>query len=144
MLSAAHYSQHGAWYDYPPTSEGYPSIQYPAVLGGYPRVWVAQGKHASYISQSACNAGAKFHADTCVDVDTSVRLSAAQIYNIGSRSSHTAGQDCWVSQDPSYLYYGSGRTECYWTPKVFRGWIPEYVGGMESGVYSTILSEQGF
>lgn len=144
VLDAAYYSQHGAWHDYPPTSNGYPSIQYPSQLGGYPRVWVAQGKHANYISQSACNAGAAFHADTCVDVDVATRQTAGSVYNIGSRIGHTASQDCWASEDPSYIYYGSGRTECYWTPKTFRGWIPESVGGMESGVYSTILLDAGF
>ncbi len=143
VLHAAHYRQHETWSDYPTASTGY-RIQYPARLGGYPRVRVAQGKHANYISQSACNAGATFHADTCVDVNTSTRHEALGTSNIGSRNAHTSAQDCSASVDPAYLYCGSGRTECYWTPKTFRGWIPETVGGMESGVYPTILAVQGF
>jgi hypothetical protein len=144
VLNTAHYAQHDGWQIFPPTSAGYPPVEYPSVLGGYPRVWISQGKHASYTTQSYCNAGARFNADTCVDVNTSVRHTAGVAYNIGSRSVHTAAQDCWLSQDPTYLYYGSGRTECYWTPKTFRGWIPTSVGGMEAGVYSTILADQGF
>jgi hypothetical protein len=144
VLSHASYSQHDMHGIYRIGSAGFPSIQYPDKQGGYPKVWVSEGKHANYSSQSGCNAGGFLGVDTCVDVDWYVRVSVPATANIGSRLHHTSGQDCWISTNPSYQYYGSGRTECYWTSKQFRGWIPDSVGGMGATWYSTILDEHNF
>jgi hypothetical protein len=51
ILHGAKYSQHSGYGDYYryPSASSYPtSLYYPARLGGYPRAYVAQGKHANY------------------------------------------------------------------------------------------------
>ncbi|MGH9959287.1 MAG: hypothetical protein ACREBC_19545 [Pyrinomonadaceae bacterium] len=76
--------------------------------------------------------------------NTAARLAAYGLLNLGSRAVHLPGQDCMASANPSSTYYGSGRQECYWTTRNFRGWIPTTVGGAEALPYSTILSDHGF
>jgi hypothetical protein len=110
-------------------------------------VWVSQGKHANYPTQSStCNSGGFLGTDTCNGNNTAAIVNAPAIYNLGSLAVHTAAQDCVTSRDPSYIYYGSGRKECYWTPATgFRGWIPTTVGGAEADAsYRSILNAQGF
>lgn len=149
ILGAATYSQHEDPTTYsrflpgglPPTK--YPTnLEYPSHPGAYPRAYVSQGKHANYNSQSECNSGGTLGSDTCVDVNTSERLPAGDVYNLGSRSHHTI--DCVVSRDPSYIYYGSGRTECAWTYQRFRGWMPTTIGGDDSDPCSPKLADWGF
>lgn len=130
---------------YPSGTDAYPlALSYPGKLGGYPRVYVSVGKHASYGSIDECNDGGTFGSDTCIGVNAGVRVAAGTTLNIGSRAVHAASQDCMASSNPSYLYYGAGRTECYWTDKRFQGWIPDSVGGDNSDSYSPKLSTWGF
>ncbi|HET7025322.1 MAG TPA: hypothetical protein VFI39_08980 [Gemmatimonadales bacterium] len=149
ILGAAIYSQH----DSPATYSrylplGFPArpypmqLEYPSHPGAYPRAYVAEGKHANYNTQSECNSGGTLGSDTCENVNTSARLPAGYLYNLGSRA-HPA-IDCVTSRDPSYLYYGSGKTECYWTGGRFRGWIPYTIGGVDTDPYSPKLSDWGF
>src|SRR3972149_6604325 len=73
VLDNARYSQHGSYPTYVrvPSSATYPTqLEYPGRLGGYPRAYVSQGKHANYPTTSACNSGGAFNTDTCVSVDT--------------------------------------------------------------------------
>lgn len=145
VLSRAYLSQHGELVPYTRGSGTHPTmLEYPVRQGGYPRVYVSQGKHANYPTRSACNNGGFFDTDTCVQVDKKERVRADFYLNIGSRAAHKASQDCMPSSNPDYQYYGSGRTECYWTSKAFRGWIPPWIGGASSGPYTTPLAAMGF
>jgi hypothetical protein len=147
VLYNAKLSAHGAYPVYGTPSFGeYPILTYPGQLGGYPRVWVSQGKHANYANLADCNAGGTLHIDTCNGNNTGARVDASAIYNLGSLTAHTAAQDCVTSRNPSYIYYGSGRKECYWTAVTgFRGWIPTTVGGAEADAsYRSILNAQDF
>ena len=56
-----------------------------------------------------------------------MRLAWSDSWNIGSLS-HPFVYSV-ASRDPSYEYYGGGRTECYWAEKMFRGWVPDNIGG---------------
>lgn len=145
LLQQALYSQHTSFGTYARGSNAYPTaLEYPGRLGGYPRSYVAEGKHANYPSRSACNSGGTLGTDTCTQVDTAARVAGGGNVNIRSRAVHMASQDCMVSANPSYIYYGSGRQECYWTNRRFRGWIPTTVGGDDSTAYSGILADHGF
>jgi len=48
------------------------------------------------------------------------------------------------SSDPTFMYYGSGRLECYWTGTDFRGWNPISAGGAGPEGYSPKLTTWGF
>lgn len=149
VLGAARFSQHGSLKTYDgdgctATSFGCVYLQYPDRPQGYPRAWVSEGKHANYANLQDCNHGGFGAADTCDQVNIFARVVAGVASNLGSRSYHSTGQDCIESSNPSYLYYGSGRTECYWTVKPFQGWIPDSVGGANSSPYSEILEDMGF
>lgn len=133
-LSLVHYSQHGNMVLY-----HWPELFYPLRARGYPRAYVSVGKHANYKSVGDCNSGGFFGTDTCETVNTSVRVEAWPWLNIASRSVHTSSQDCMPTSNPSHPYYGSGRQECYWTERRFRGWFPESVGGADSDPYSPLL-----
>jgi hypothetical protein len=119
-----------------------PQFYYPSHPGAYPRVYVAEGKHANYATKTGCNGGGQYGTDTCERVDTATRLEWNACWNLGSRA--TPLRNCVPSRDPSYEYYGSGRQECFWTGGNFRGWIPLTVGGAEGSVYSAQLQAMGF
>ena len=147
VLQTAYYSAHDEFiesaYDAP---GGYAAVQYPEPAGGgYPRAWVAEKKHANYFSQAGCNFG-NFQWgvawDWCADDDASMRLAWSNDWNIGSESHPFVNSV--ASRDPSYEYYGGGRTECYWTEKSFRGWVPDAIGGFEVSSYLGKLVHFGF
>lgn len=128
VLSKAVYSTHETYGVFSKGNKQYPmALQYPSHPGAYPRSYVAVGKHANYNSVSACNNGAFAATDDCSHVDTSERVFVSGAYNVGSSDVHLI--DCVESRDPGYVYYGSGRQECYWSSGEFRGWIPTWVGG---------------
>lgn len=139
ILNAAYYSAHDNYNWYTRSTKEYPSgLTYPGRKGGYPRAYVAYNKHANYKSEAECDAGGAFGFDTCL-IDSYARVAAAEVLNIGSRASHTSGQDCMPSSDP--LFSGNGEIECYWTGSRFGGWIgtlPDTEG------YSGPLSDWGF
>lgn len=143
VLGSAWYSQHGSYPNFDKGTSAYPTaLTYPTKAGGYPRTWVAENKHANYPSQSSCNSGGLFGTDTCVHNNTATRVDASGVWNIGSASDPF--YDCVASRDPSYEYFGLGRTECFWTQKDFRGWVPDSIGGGQAGPYSVVLANQGF
>ena len=146
LLHSATYSAHNSFNMYTRITAAYPfMLEYPAKLGGIPEeLKLPQGKHANYRDKSTCNAGGTGGSDNCTSVNTSARVAASANLNIGSRGVHTAAQDCMASSNPSYQYYGSGRQECYWTNRRFRGWIPTTVGGDDSDPYNPILDLAGF
>ena len=144
VLDHALYSQHESYGFYHRGSSAYPTqLYYPSRSGGYPRAYVSQGKHANYANLSECNSGGRLGTDTCVDVNTAARLPGGSWLNIGSRAVHTTSQDCVTTSNPLHPYYGSGRTECYWTDQPFRGWYPTSVGGSSSSSYSSRLANSG-
>lgn len=144
VLQSATYSQHGNYHVYDRGAAPYPYVlQYLGHPGSYPRSWVSEGKHANYAYQSECNAGGTLDNDTCEDNTADVRVEAGTPLNVGSRQHHLL--DCMPSNNPSYEFYGAGRIECYWTLVLFRGWVPDSVGGGDSGTaYTDVLSVFGF
>jgi len=147
VLTTAYFSQHGEYHAYLPGAAGYPTaLSYPDRLGGYPRSYVSEGKHANYATRGECNAGGTFGTDTCQHVNTGARVAASTWLNIGGRTAHSTGQDCMASGDAAFEYFGAGAMECYWTDTgYFGGWYPSWVGGaVSTPSYSTILSDLGF
>jgi hypothetical protein len=145
LLKGALLSQHEGAFGVPtPSGQQYPTaFFYPGKAGTYPRVWVAQGKHANYTSRNSCNSGAQFNTDTCVNNNTAVRVEYSGAYNLGSRSMPL--KNCVVSRNPTWQWYGTGKTECYWNDgDVFRAWYPDNIGGGSSGYHSDILEPLGF
>jgi hypothetical protein len=156
VLSTAAYSQHEGRTVYGLSTCGVPGpgggcyyLEWPNKFGGYPRAWVAEGKHGSYATKNECNYGGTVDSDTCDDNDTPARVFVSGNRNIGSRAHQTI--NCTIAEDPAYQYYGSGRQECYWSaldslgnPTSFRGWIPESVGGPASSAYDLTLTAFDF
>lgn len=118
-------------------------IAYPEKAGTYPRVWVAQGKHANYPNKASCDEGGTFDSDTCEKNNTGARVEYSGAYNLGSRPARL--RDCVQSRNPSWQFYGTGKQECYWRAgDTFRAWYPDNIGGGESGVHADILASLGF
>jgi hypothetical protein len=144
VLNYAKLSQHEAYGEYfTPPGDSYPPIlTYPSHPGTYPRVWVSMGKHANYATREECNAGGPLGTDTCTGNNAAARLEWSNWWNLGA-SAHPL-RDCVASRNPGYEYYTSGRLECFWSGSRFRGWIPEYVGGLDSDPYGPRLRSEGF
>ena len=129
VLERAWYSAHGNFIELPGTGKKYfhtvgnVSLFYPTKKQGFPRSYVARGKHANYASIEQCEEGGVGASDTCDEVDTASRVTVIESRNIGKRSLQLL--NCVVSQNPSYQYYGSGRQECLWSSGPFRGWISD-------------------
>ncbi len=146
VLTNAIYSEHDSFGSYGTGGAEYPVIlYYPAKKGGYPRAWVSQGKHANYATEQECNEGGKAETDDCTYNSTASRVAVGVTLNLGSRAHHGgSGQNCVVSLNPAYVYYGSGKTECYWSGSRFRGWVPDSVGGGDADPYGPKLLFWGF
>lgn len=121
-------------------------MTYPDKKGGYPRVYVADRKHANYPTDSYCDShgaivlGQRTDFDECDSQRNEVRIEVAANGNIGSRS--TPFIDCVVTARTDHPNYGGGRTECYWTVKQFQGWL---LGGVPADPYSNhLLNYMGF
>lgn len=143
VLVKAWYLQHGTHIFIPEGYKGYAQgLSYPDGQGDHPRVFVAEDKHASYPQLSLCNGGGYFGTDTCEHSNRAERVVVSTAYNIGSRAAPFL--DCVSSRDPAYEFFGAGRTECFWTSKPFRGWVPDSIGGGDATGYSAILQERGF
>lgn len=135
LLEQAIYSAHGFYNIYPRFFAAYPSMNFPAKKGGYPRAFVALRKHALYRSNTECDDG-ELGLDEC-RADTYQRVAAAPSLNIGSRGAHTATQDCARST----IQTSSTAVECYWTVRDFGGWQGRTP---KAGPYSSVLSFFGF
>lgn len=146
VLSNAIYSEHDGFGTYSSFGADYPAVLfYPVKPGGYPRSYVAIGKHANYATVSECNAGGFLGLDDCSNANTASRVAVGVTLNLGSNAHHGGiGQNCVVSLNPSYFYYGSGKTECYWTGARFRGWVPDSVPGDDADPYGPKLLYWGF
>jgi hypothetical protein len=135
LLDLAVYSAHGVYNVYPRFFAPYPSMNYPAKAGGYPRAFLALQKHAGYRSDRECDDG-ELGLDECL-TDTRVRVAAGPALDLGSRAVHTASQDCVAGATAA----SAARTECYWTERPFGGWQGRTPKG---GAYSSILGFFGF
>jgi hypothetical protein len=135
LLDQAVYSAHGVYNWYPRLFAAYPSMNYPAKSGGYPRAFLSLRKHAGYRSDRECDAG-ELGLDECT-TDTRVRVAAGASLDLGSRALHAASQDCVAGATVAT----AGRTECYWTERAFGGWQGRTPKGT---AYSSILGFFGF
>jgi hypothetical protein len=135
VLHQAIYSAHGVYNVYPRLFNAYPSMNFPARKGGYPKAFLALRKHALYRSDTECDHG-ELGLDEC-KADTYQRVASASALNIGSRGTHTAAQDCGRST----VFTSSTAIECYWTFREFGGWQGRAPKG---GAYTSVLSFFGF
>ncbi len=103
---------------------------------GHPVVWVANGKHANYVSQIACDSGA-FISDSCDDNTFETWFYVRDYGNLG-QSNNPAYSRCGV---PSRSI-STSNTECYWNRRRFYGW--QGSGGGSGGAYQGFLSDFGF
>ncbi len=121
VLKVAYLSAHGGygfassvWSDYSSVA----AMEYSGRAGGYPRVWVAQFKHANYVSRSACKKGGFLNVDNCDTYSSSTkwRFPVVEHHNIGSNAVKL--KNCVYAE-----YRISPSTECLWaTTGRFRGW----------------------
>lgn len=112
---AAH---HPSGSDYAGTSR---SLEYPDKQYGYPRIWVAKSKHASYISQQACDDGGTAGFDSCDTNSDDRRVEVLRERNLGS-GVHRFVNCVATTESSPYTYPG---TECFWeatTGYEFCGW----------------------
>ena len=114
---------------------------YPDRPGGYLRVFVSQGKHASFFHAEECRHAAHGY-DRCESLNSLARLAVDWNNNLGSGWSPFT--DCVGAASPAHPYYGSEREECYWQEVPFRGWFPESIGGGQAGAYAAKLAAWGF
>jgi hypothetical protein len=104
----------------------YPSMQWGNKIGGAPLIWVAQGKHANYPTQAACDAGngggflidLVFSYDTCSGNNSFYTPNSGGQRNIGSQLQQLKG--CVPSENP--FYQVPRREECFWSASRFYGW----------------------
>lgn len=100
---------------------------------GNPVVWVALSKHGSYKSKSTCDTA----QDDCSSFPTIVRFPILTGRNVGSRSVNACMESALRAP-------GSGRTECFYTDKDFRGWFQTDGVGASAGWYSDFLSSDKY
>jgi hypothetical protein len=137
VLKRARLSQHGNLNSFGAGPKGYPAqFVYPGQRGGYPRVFVAVGKHANYASDWACDNGAHLDYDEC-NSDTTARVAVTANGDVGSSMYHRL--DCVLSANP---LYSMNPPECYWTGARFGGWQS---GAQPSAdPYGPLLTANGF
>lgn len=98
---------------------------------GNPVVWVALWKHGSFKSKFSCDTA----QDDCSSFPVVVRFPIVPGRNVGSRDVHACRESALRAP-------GSGRTECFYTEKPFRGWF-HTTGGGSAGYYSrTLMSDK--
>lgn len=120
-------SHHNGYITATPGPKGYPSGFAWSRLGASPIIWVANGKHANYPSQQACNDGngggylvdLVFSYDTCNGNDSFFYLDNWANRNIGSSQVHLI--NCVLSQNQFYQDPPHPE-ECFWTADRFTGW----------------------
>lgn len=121
----------------------YPSgnLQFASHPQAAPLIMVADGKHANYPTDAACDAGGHYSADDCstpryVDV-----AMVTQSNNIGSRNHQWI--DGATTSNNTHPSYSSQYVEYYWTSQAFRGWFNPSLG-TTSRPYTDILADYGF
>lgn len=117
-------------------------LEYPDKTGGYPRVWVAEGKHANYPTRALCeNDGGQ--ADTCESNSTVIRVRHSGQFNVGSaRYNFISPKSCVPGGALVATYPQNYSYECYWEPgHRFRGWS-KYALSNDASPYYTMLIAQ--
>jgi hypothetical protein len=110
-------------------------IGYGDKVGGYPIVFVSEGKHANYVSDSECDMGGTANLDNC---STSLSPARVEIYgnaNLGGYAHQFI--NCVYSGSPFY----SSNQECLWSGSDFGGWQGI---NPKSSPYSNRLADFGF
>jgi hypothetical protein len=144
VLQTAMLSAHESVGVFTAGSDEYPTgLVYPTHAGRHPRVWVADGKHANYPGDAACDAGGTRGSDNCINSPRylhRVNVMAAG-GNVGSWLAPLV--DCVTSINPSHpaILWGPGytRSECYFTNQRFYGWYPG--PGESSRGYAEVLQQ---
>ena len=116
VFLSAHYGAPTPGYD---SSEWVPRNTYPAYSNQRPHVpvvWVADGKHANYKSQDACNSGANA-TDDCSGPSVIENIAVFSDANLGRR--YDTILNCVDSRSD---YPGN---ECFWTADRFEGWYSD-------------------
>ncbi len=148
-LTSAWYSEHGAgdaffmpyqWTGGPIDNDAI-ELTFPEKYLGYPKVWVANGKHANYATRAQCNAGGTLWADDCSGDRIEERVFVGLDANVGSSTHQLI--DCVGTADSSHPAYSGHYLECYWTEKPFEGWFPA-TSNPSTVSYSFILLSFGF
>lgn len=90
---------------------------------GAPTIWVAEGRHANYPSERACDEG-HHSIDTCDRHDTSLRFPVtAHVQNIGSAGRPFPATGCITGRMTGSSLAVPDAEECVWTiGALFRGW----------------------
>jgi hypothetical protein len=94
------------------------TLEYPVRTRAYPRVWIAQKKHANYRDLHDCETRAVFD-DNCDGNTTVGRIKVYQNNNVGSRFVDFLPNGV-PSKNPAFS--GNGRKEYFYTSQRFRGW----------------------
>ena len=124
-------------------------LEFPDKYRGYPRYWVAVGKHANYPTRTLCEGGAQGN-DACPNPISTWRVEVSGLWNIGSKAhpapdvrfgSYGNQYTCLRSRNDEWRNLGIlPGTECFWDETVyFAGWrgVPGVKG------YGTILEDFG-
>jgi len=104
-------------------------------------VYVADGKHANYPTDAACDAGDYFNSDECSSPRYIDVMAVTQANNIGSRTHRLI--DGVTTANPNHPVYASQFVEYYWTSQQFRGWFSPDIQ-TSTHPYSDILADFGF
>ena len=115
-------------------------LEYPEKFGGYPRVWVAEGKHANYPTRYTCSHDGGI-TDTCdSNPNGGTQIRHAQMYNVGSGQQPLINAQTCVTGGLLVQYYPDQYgIECYWKPgDTFAGWN-KYPLSNDASPYYTIL-----
>lgn len=116
-------------------------IEYPdSTVGGYPRSYVADGKHANCPTDAYCDGpGGIGGSDNCGAVRSLARFNVTMSNNLGSRSRPFI--NCVATQRTDHPAHGLGYQECYWTSQRFRGWFNPAAVGVGAEAHGTILTD---
>jgi hypothetical protein len=117
-------------------------MEYPdGVIGGYPRAYAADGKHANYPTVDYCNGPGGWNAaDDCDGPRLTQRFNVTTSNNIGSRTQPFI--NCVTTQRSDHPDYSSGHSQCYWNnSQRFTGWFAPNPNQGDSEPYGQILAD---
>lgn len=115
------------------------TMEYPDKLGGFPRAYAADRKHANYPTRAFCDAhggvkhGLNTGSDTCDLPRYLQRLEVPVEGNIGSRNHQFF--NCVGTQRADHPNFGTSLEECYWSSwAIFHGWFNAGSGASAYGI----------
>jgi hypothetical protein len=123
-------------------------FEWPDRVGGYPRIWIADGKHANYPTKRYCDdhggmfLGVIQKTDQCASPRYTERFSVDFNQNVGSDATRLI--DCVTTQNPAHPAYAMQIQECYWSgSRHFYGWF-NFSSSTLGSTYGSILRNLGF